>query len=134
MFDRYDISPAQQYISVNASITEKRAPTDDSVRLLREMEAKAREQVIKTIRLDDNDFKCVVHIMNEVHSGDIKYAVLYSLNGKRIETRFQHADFEKLDDMIPKLIDAVATDIAKNIMAKPFAEAMNKHQPYRKGY
>lgn len=45
------------------TVHEHRAPTDESVRLLDEMEFKARERIIHAIRCDSNPFKfrCVVY-------------------------------------------------------------------------
>lgn len=42
------------------NVTEKRAPTDESVRLLNEMEAKALQNIVHKIVIDENHLKGVV--------------------------------------------------------------------------
>jgi len=58
MFDTHVHRAAPNYPQrIHTEITEQRAPTDDSVRLLREMEDKARDSVLFAIRCDANPFK-----------------------------------------------------------------------------
>ena len=46
-------------INANVKVKEKRAPTDESVRLLNEMQEKARENILATIKVDDNKLKAI---------------------------------------------------------------------------
>ena len=43
---------------VTKTTTEYRAPTDESVRLLKEMEEKAREKIIDSFTVNDTHFEC----------------------------------------------------------------------------
>lgn len=43
-----------RYVDRNVTINEHRAPTDESVKLLKEMEEKAEAKLIEAIRLDGN--------------------------------------------------------------------------------
>ncbi|MEE8368605.1 MAG: hypothetical protein V3S30_09840, partial [Thermoanaerobaculia bacterium] len=45
------------------TIHEHKAPTDDSVKLLREMEEAARKSVLEVYRFEDNDLSGIVVLM-----------------------------------------------------------------------
>lgn len=57
MFNTYLVSRQPSHHSV--SVTEKRAPTDESVRLLKEMESAVREKVVESVRVERNGIKAV---------------------------------------------------------------------------
>jgi hypothetical protein len=67
------------------TIVEKRAPTDESVKLLNEMQEKAKENIVKSVVIDSNELK----IVGFVYGGgmslgrlDHDYHVRFILNGK----------------------------------------------------
>ena len=124
MFDRTIVHQAPDHIRAEITVTEKRAPTDDSVRLLREMEAKAKAEVIKAVAINDNLFNGVIHTMFDALSYRTTVRLVYSMNGKKLTTDYHIDDSRSLDDSITGLIDAVARDIAIEILRKPISEAM----------
>lgn len=124
MFDRTIVHQAPDHIRAEITVTEKRAPTDDSVRLLREMEAKAKAEVIKAVAINDNLFNGVIHTMFDALSYRTTVRLVYSMNGKKLTTDYHIDDSRSLDDSIAGLIDAVARDIAVEILRKPISEAM----------
>lgn len=108
--------------NVNVDVTEKRAPTDESVKLLREMEQRAREQVLKAISINNTEVEGVLHMMRNHLSCTYVFRFLYQINGKKMTTDYEVNEFE-----LPKykwidgLINAVAVDIAREILLKPFS-------------
>jgi hypothetical protein len=124
MFDRTIVHQAPDHIRAEITVTEKRAPTDDSVRLLREMEAKAKAEVIKAVAINDNLFNGVIHTMFDALSYRTTVRLVYSMNGKKLTTDYHIDDSRSLDDSIAGLIDAVARDIAVEILRKPISAAM----------
>ena len=124
MFDRTIVHQAPGQIRAEINVTEKRAPTDESVRLLREMEAKAKAEVIKATAVNDNHFTGVIHTMFDALSQQTTVRLVYSLNGKKLTTDYHIDDSRSLDDSIAGLIDVVARDIAIEILRKPISEAM----------
>jgi ferredoxin-fold anticodon binding domain-containing protein len=64
-----------------STVIEKRAPTDQSVALLMEMEEAARKKVIETIVVADTSFECKIHKMYDGLSDQDKYAIHYKMNG-----------------------------------------------------
>jgi hypothetical protein len=69
--------------TVNRTITENRAPTDESVKLLREMERKAEEEIVKAIPIKNNLVEGVV-IQKQFSPvvPELKTIVLFKLNGE----------------------------------------------------
>jgi len=78
MFDRYQIGAREQHIT--RTVTEHRAPTDESIRLLREMEEKARSQVIESFAVGGNALEARA-VMMETVTGDTEIHVMFKLNG-----------------------------------------------------
>ncbi|MGD9161254.1 MAG: hypothetical protein PVG39_22770, partial [Desulfobacteraceae bacterium] len=54
MFDKILVQrSSREYVPYEKTVIEKRAPTDDSIRLYKEMEDKVRKSVIDSIVIDD---------------------------------------------------------------------------------
>jgi hypothetical protein len=110
---------------VTKTTTEYRAPTDESVRLLKEMEEKAREKIIDTFTVKDTHFECKFFQEMDVTTQEMKYVVIYSMNGKK-RTVNVRVDRDVIADNYKKLISAVANDIAHAMLAEPFSRSMVK--------
>jgi len=108
---------------VTVTVTEKRAPTDASVKLLREMEEKAHQSVINSIQVGDTHFEARL-VVNRLPAteGGIEFHIIYSLNGKKMETIYR-PDWREQDvtKQIEGLIDAVAKDVSREIISASLA-------------
>lgn len=111
MFDRRVINEGDTHTYV----TEKRAPTDESIRLLREMENKAKEEVIKSISLPSNEFSGVVHLIRDHLSCQTNVVVLFKLNGKDHKVPISLDDFK--DDSLEKRMEKVLNDVSDYLSA-----------------
>jgi methylphosphotriester-DNA--protein-cysteine methyltransferase len=125
MFDRANyttIGSGPTYVT--KTVTEHRAPTDESVRLLKEMEEKAREKIIDSFSVKDTHFECKFFQEMDMTTQEMKYVVIYSMNGKRrtVDVRVER-DAINLDTY-KKLINAVAYDIAGAILSDAFSKAV----------
>ena len=102
-------------ISSSVHVTEKRAPTDESVRLLAEMEAAAAARVKAAIRVTDTAFECVIHAARDHLNDRMLIAAVFSLNGRKMEAKtfFQQGDTET---GIEKLVKEVALVIACEVL------------------
>lgn len=104
------------------NVTEKRAPTDESVRLLKEMEEAARNKVIETIVVADTSFTCKISKEISMLNYQDVYTVVYSLGGRKKVTQ---AKVERHQELKPHEIaiiirDAVAVDISNHLIATAF--------------
>ena len=106
MFDTY-VTRREPHYPQTINKHEHRAPTDDSVKLLREMEEKARDQVVESYRFKaDNDFVnghvIVTKRMDNKHFGCVlDVYIVFNLNGKeyKITEKFDEGDFRYKDKM-----------------------------------
>ena len=120
MLNSYSINPGIGF--VNATVTENRAPTDDSVRLLKEMEEAARKKVIESTVVSDTHFECKIHKTHDIFSLQDLFVVVYSLNGKK---RVVNCSIDSWRDLPPNEIavairNKVAEDISNEMLKVAF--------------
>ena len=121
MFDHTHVH--QHSISSAVAVTkhEHRAPTDESVKLLREMEAAARANILKSTPLEANGFKFVVHhVLSHVDWQHI-FLLQYELNGKRREVRVtvnaEGTEQQVLERSVQEIHNQLAADLASHMLA-----------------
>lgn len=69
---------------VDVNVTEKKAPTDESVRLLAEMQQKVIDNVLGQLKIDVNGVTGEIIVLRQTWSlCDIAFGVAYNINGKR---------------------------------------------------
>ena len=116
MFDKVHITHLTPPGYVYANVTEKRAPTDESIRLLKEMETAARDKIIKSIELESNTINARVFVQREVLSAKNQYAIICDINGKRHDIRLSSDSFASEDHQIREIYKALSEEIAATIM------------------
>lgn len=99
MFDRYQVGPSSISVHETRTINEHRAPTDESVRLLTEMEEKVLERVIFSEKTASNELQIFMLVLRPSFDTGNKATVM----------RFVR--------------ERVASDIATNILSKFPVEA-----------
>ena len=101
---------------VNVTITEKRAPTDESVKLLREMEQAARDAVIGSIVLDSNGFKGVTLFNERPWEACFVATVVYEFNGKKETCEVRMDYYLTVEERVDKVIKELADHIARHTL------------------
>lgn len=119
MFDRTIFAPEVSNVteSVTKHVHEHRAPTDESVRLLSEMETAARDKIVEAVHVGDTTFECVVHTERQFVDNSTRLIAIFSLNGKKLTV--EHVDQGTEYDPRKALValrDAVAVKIATEIL------------------
>ena len=92
---------------------EHRAPTDESVRLLKEMEEKAAQKLIATVRLQDNTFNATCHVFHHPCEMRVEFIVRFSLNGREYEIKSSEDQFE-----LSRLTETAAQKMHKAVIEK----------------
>lgn len=106
---------------------EHRAPTDESVKLLKEMEQAALDKVDETIRIEGNGFNAVIHLIRENFDDSLRARAVYELNGAKIVTEHSVGMWklrnaaDTRETLLKELRDKMATDIATKILLGAFA-------------
>lgn len=117
--------------SHNHTVTEKRAPTDESVKLLREMEVSAKDNVHRSVRLSENGFECMIQIYVEPHLARTMLVARFQLNGKAMEAEVEIADIwnkkPNPQEVAQKVIDAIAKKIASECLYPLHKAAIEAH-------
>lgn len=122
MFDRYQVRSGPSRVSVD--VTEHRAPTDESVRLLKEMEAAAAKKFEQSIRLEANGFKFVLTKLPSYI--DTEYGMAYEINGKRVTLRHvvkREDEMNGRDAVMQSAINRLAESIAIELLSGALREA-----------
>lgn len=111
------LAPRSQTVYNRTEVVERRAPTDESVKLLKEMEEKAEAKLIATLPLKNNLFEGTVVIDHYLADMTIRARLVFVLNGKQIvvtESAYE-GDGARVE-LMQKLHDATAKKIAAEIL------------------
>lgn len=114
MFDRTIIHAPR--VVENVTKVEKRAPTDESVRLLREMEAAARAEVDKTIILRGNKFEAIAHATWDAMSDCTLIRVMFSLNDHQMVVQYAHPRYRPNIEIGQNVRRLIAEEVANAIL------------------
>jgi hypothetical protein len=106
---------------VTRTVNEHRAPTDQSVALLKDMEEAARSKVVESVKVGDATFECVVHTMRDCASDDTIAVAIFSLNGKKMEAKYRHRHDANKVALMEGLRDEMAREIATHILMPALA-------------
>lgn len=105
---------------VETTIHEIRAPTDASVKLLKEMEQAAKDKLVDSFILKGNSLNGVVSIYREVMRDQLIIEITFDLNGKRINEIVRIHSDEK------NIIDIVKNTVAKRIATELLIDTFTK--------
>lgn len=98
------------------NVTEKRAPTDESVRLLKEFEQAAKDKVIGVQQLDNNLISATLWQMEDILSYKDNYKILLKINGKTMTIDVTVDHNKSRDQKADAIYDALSKNIAGNLM------------------
>lgn len=99
MFDTYVTRRETQYVDRNITHHEHRAPTDESIKILREMEAKARDNLLLAIRVPDGPIPMAVHVTRDFLGLGCHVGMKLRINGKEKLVQFTLEDFDMSQDL-----------------------------------
>jgi sulfite reductase alpha subunit-like flavoprotein len=118
MFDNYYPQRTNVvYESSNVSVTHKHAPTDESVKMLKQLEAEALAKIVNSIRVENTTFSCVIHSYSDNLYCVNKFMVIFKLNGKQIYLPISISDIKTRDETAQMIWQKIAERIAAEITA-----------------
>jgi hypothetical protein len=120
MFNTYMLGRSLGPTSMNASISvkEERASTDESIRLLNEMQEKARCNLIEHFIVDDNELKGKIFVFRDWATYEYIVVVAFTLNGKKYESEHSFKQFSsKIENLRELLVQAVKEAIFKTAIS-----------------
>lgn len=112
---------------VTINSTERRAPTDESVRLLKEMRQAAEDDLVDVVQIHSNklDGKCFVFENHPTNSLRVRF--VFDLNGERIDWTVDVDKFQTPEDRLEFLRAEVAKRFAQHLIvafAPEFAQSI----------
>lgn len=108
-----------EYITTRTEVTEKRAPTDESVRLLREMRAEAEKDRIASFQMPGNTMHGVVEVYQSPIDQTLRAKAVFDINGTRLTadaSEYLKGDREPREALLMALHEKVAQTIATEVL------------------
>lgn len=121
MFNKYVSvqAPAYpQYVTVN----EHRAPTDESVKILRDAEDRAQKAIVQSTRVENCPIDVVMHQMVDHLNESHKFVCVFKLNNTKHRVEYEHRSKFGASDAEDRIAaamgvrDAIAKEIASALM------------------
>jgi len=117
MFNKTIVVRGKDPVPYCREVHEHRAPTDESIRIYKEMEDKAFDHLLSITKLDNNEFKATWHVFYEGITAHRKAVVRFMLNGKEHTTTISICDFEAhsgvSDFIVEKVREAMTRKMAE---------------------
>lgn len=136
MFDSYVLrTGGPSYVSQNTEIHEHKAPTDESIKILNEMQEKARKDLLASVKVENNIFSCVITLFQqEIMTNSHVFMVKFNLNGNEyfMEDRVSNTEIRRnpIEHVMRKIFEKVAEEITKKLFndfskTNDFSKMMN---------
>ncbi len=111
-------------VTAKTEITERRAPTDESVRLLIEMERAAEDKVIFALQCNSTQFSFTAYIFEDHPNFCRRMRVRFSLGDQQydINVKIDHDAAKTRDEALLIVRDLVAKEIANQILSGTFSD------------
>lgn len=108
---------------VNKTVTVNRAPTDQSVKLLMEMEKAAEKKITDSIRINNNVIDFIVHKRFNLDVGNDEYKIIYDINGTRkvldyIDWGLHGDNNQSKENLFNGIFTALSESIASTLLEK----------------
>lgn len=118
-------------------VKEHRAPTDESVKILREMEKEILDNIISMGKIEDNVFNVKWYIYPDRNSWDDVCRCVFTLNGKEYDFDFNlPGKFVETSRIIPTIKEKILERITNVLMDDLFKTCdktlIDIYKPYRK--
>lgn len=123
-----------EYVTRTVNVHEHRAPTDQSVALLKEMEKAATDKIVESMRVTNSDFEAVIQWYWDVMNDQTVGVAVFSIGGTKLraEHRGRVDRMEQSTDFILALRDAMAKEIANHILGKSMPKELPGFAQWRK--
>jgi len=120
------------YNTVNVEVKQQRATTDESLRLLHEMDTKIKQSILDTIVINSNALKAVAIFFRGasiMDGGGVEFIARFTINGKEYDTKGKCPlhDFETTREHWGWQADEIILKEWHKILASAIADELVKH-------
>jgi len=122
MFDTY-VNRTEQ-VTREVIVKEYRAPTDESVKLLNEMQKKALDNIVSQFSTSNNHLQMKCAVVENNYEQARLFISKFTLNGKshRFDIKINSLDVQTEEDLITSVYERVCAELAKEFMQPLFNE------------
>jgi hypothetical protein len=130
MLDTYTYSsPSTNYVPFEKTVTEKKAPTDDSIRLYGEFLEKAREAIVDSFVVRNTHLDASITIFNDhiCRNKVVCYKVVFNeepIIGK-ITLPYNYSDRR---EAVISVVEAISKDLTKKLLDVIVPEVINNYK------
>lgn len=107
----------------NSTVTEVRAPTDESVKILRELELAAQAKIVSAIRVTDTSFECVVHRQYDAMNDQMRFRSMFSVGGQRMDVSVDRNCPINEEKVYEEIVEMMSQVIANQILMPAFVKS-----------
>lgn len=123
----FDVMHHHKYSETkHVNVTETRSPTDESVRMLMDLEKAAKDKIIASMSLENNVIHAVIHHESMYIDCTNLFRIIYQINGEK-RTLDARLPVSKIEDAMEQIYKTLAEDIAgyliSNTMTPPYKNA-----------
>lgn len=110
--------------NVNVTVTENRAPTDESVKLLSEFEEAVKKRIETQIHVSNNAFNCKVYSQKDYMNMSTTWVTIFMLNGKRLRSEYTLEDIDQLrsSDLTKTVCQGIMKSVGETIATEVLME------------
>ena len=108
--------------NIMSNVVEKRAPTDESIAILKEMQEKTIDNIVSATTLESNGFKCGFTLLIDPSFYGYRAIVRYELNG--VDYKYNHligrnalASCKTFKDIENEILVGLSEHIASNMLS-----------------
>ena len=132
MFNTTYINGGSQshYHKHDIKVTEKRAATDESIKIFNEMKDKAKQEILEGYFLDTNYAKGSLIVSKEAKNMCSVIDVLIKINNHEYHFEERIKDYDRLDLKKDDYLRMIYEKIGMSISEKLMNEAMNNNESY----
>jgi hypothetical protein len=113
-------------VTSTTTVTENKAPTDESLRLLDEMQKKAADRIIDKhfVKLKDTPFEgFVIQMHMDDYLRGVHYCVMFKLSGKEFKFYYEADKYETNQEYLIKAISDGLSEVMQKELFKVFIES-----------
>jgi len=127
MFDKVIVTPTEtRHVPYEKTVTIKRAPTDESIRLWDEMKDKAYKSILGTLVVSDNSLNLSAIAYRDMLSLEFKVAYKVVLNGRDIAGVISVKSWDEPERM--ELLGRIHAEVAKELALELTNLIANSHE------
>lgn len=105
--------------SHNYKVTEVKAPTDESIKLYKEMLEKSRTDLVDAFKIKSNSFECSAAIYRNISSFSFTVVIKFLLNDRKhvMDFNIEEYNVNQREDLVREIVKKFSESLVEIILA-----------------